>query len=106
MLKRLVTAGVGLSSVEAFSWSVAGKAKWVNRGEVGRVQVVCEEMNSRVEDSNFKVSKFKKERSKITDKFKGMVSRNVFRINCQESYHFVKSRGKMPGRCTTTKCVD
>ena len=102
MLKRLVTARVGLSSVEAFSWGVAGKAKWVNRGEVGRVQVVHEEMTSRVDDSNFKVSKFKKERSKITDKFKGMVSHNVFRRKLSRILSFCK----MPGRCTTSKCVD
>ena len=35
MLKRLVIARVGLSSVEAYSHGVAGKAKWANRGRWG-----------------------------------------------------------------------
>ena len=92
MLKRLVQARVGLSSVEAYSHGVAGRAKWANRGEVGRIQVVIEEMQSRVDDSNVKVTKLKRERKDKTNKYKGMVSHNIFRRKMSKVFSYCKSK--------------
>ena len=40
MLKVLVSEGMGTGGVEAYSRSRAGRERWVDRGEVGRMQVV------------------------------------------------------------------
>ena len=40
MLKVLVSGGMGTGGVEAYSHSRAGRERWVDRGEVGRMQVV------------------------------------------------------------------
>ena len=65
--------------IEAQSRSKAGKAKWVNRGEEGRKQVVMDELESILADSNCKVKKLKLERKSNTTKFKNKVSHNIFR---------------------------
>ena len=79
MLKRLVEARVGTNAVEAYSYCNAGREKWLNRGEEGRKQVVVDELNSRVLDSNCKVGKLKKERKKLSNKFKAKVKHSIFR---------------------------
>ena len=79
MLKKLVREGVWTNSVEAYSHAKAGKAKWANRGELGRRKVCVDEIQSRVTDSDFKVRGLKQERKQTTNKFKQEVSHNVFR---------------------------
>ena len=65
--------------IEAQSRSKAGKAKWVNRGEEGRKQVVMDELESILADSNCKVKKLKLERKSNTTKFNNKISHNIFR---------------------------
>ena len=59
MLKRLVSARVVTNAIESYSYCGAGRERWRNRGEGGRKQVVVEELQSRVLDSDFKVGKLK-----------------------------------------------
>ena len=79
MLKKLVGEGAWTNSVEAYSHAKAGKAKWVNRGELGRRQVCVDEIKSRVTDSDFKVRGLKQERKLTTNKFNQEVRHNIFR---------------------------
>ena len=58
-LKKLIVAKVGTNAIEAHSRSRAGRDKWVNRGEEGRKQVVMDELESILADSNCKVKKLK-----------------------------------------------
>ena len=78
MLKRLVSARVGTNAIESYSYCGAGRERWRNRGEEGRKQVVVEELQSRVLDSDFKVGKLKTERKKMSNKFKAKVKHNAF----------------------------
>ena len=98
MLKKLVGEGVWTNSVEAYSHAKAGKAKWVNRGELGRRQVCVDEIRSRVTDSDFKVRGLKQERKLTTNKFKQEVRHNIFRRKlskilkfCQDGRDFARS---------------
>ena len=76
--------------IEAQSRSKAGKAKWVNRGEEGRKQVVLDELKSRILDSNFKVKNLKSERKSITNIFKKQTSHNIFRRKLSKILEFSK----------------
>ena len=60
MLKILVSEGRATGGVEAYSWGRAGQERWADRGESGRVQVMKEEMLSRIDNSNAKVRSLKK----------------------------------------------
>ena len=51
MFKKLLAEGVGTDQIECESRSKAGRAKWQNRGEEGRRQVVCDEVRTRISDS-------------------------------------------------------
>ena len=77
--------------VEAYSRGKAGMGRWVNRGEEGRKQVCCEEMKSRVLDSDFKVRGLKKERKTTTNKYKQRVSHNIFRRKLSKILEFCQS---------------
>jgi hypothetical protein len=78
-LKKLKLARVGTNAIEAYSHSKARRDKWVNRGEEGRKQVVVDELESIVLDSDCKVKNIKIERKNQTLKFKKEVSHNIFR---------------------------
>ena len=80
MLNKLVSEGGWLNDVEAHSWRSAGRRKWENRGEVGRREVISEEMQSRVKDSKAKVRNLKNSRKMKTEEFRNQVSQNIFKI--------------------------
>jgi hypothetical protein len=91
MLKKLVAEGVWTNCVEAYSRSKAGRERWVNRGEEGRVQVAGDEMKSRVLDSDHKVRGLKRERKLKTDIFKQSVSQNIFQTELANIPEFCQS---------------
>ena len=80
MLKILVSEGRGTGGVEAYSRGRAGRERWENRGEPGRVQVVKEEMSSRIDNSNVKVRDLKKLRKDKTNEFRRTLSQNIFKL--------------------------
>ena len=59
MLNVLVSEGRGTDKVEAYSRGRAGRERWEDRGEAGRLQVVKEEMLSRIANSDAKVKVLK-----------------------------------------------
>ena len=75
------------------------------QGEVGRVQVVVEEMQSRVEDSNCKVSKLKRERRNVSNKYKGMVSHNSFRRKMTKILSYCKVKRENARRMHNNKVM-
>jgi hypothetical protein len=58
----------------------------------GRLQVVKEEMLSRVENSNAKVRGLKRKRKKKTNEFKNYLSQNVFKRKMRKILEYGKSR--------------
>ena len=55
LLTSQVSEGRGTDKVEAYSRGRAGRERWEDRGEAGRLQVVKEEMLSRIANSDAKV---------------------------------------------------
>ena len=91
MLKNLVSEGRATGGVEAYSWGRAGKERWADRGEAGRVQVMKEEMLSRVDNSNAKVRGLKKLRKDKTNEFRNSLSQNVFKRTMRKILEFAKN---------------
>ena len=91
MLKKVVEEGVWTNCVEAYSRSKAGRERWVNRGEEGRVQVARDEMKSRVLDSDYKVRGLKRDRKLKTNIFKQSISHNIFRRKLSKILEFCQS---------------
>ena len=90
MLKILVSEGRGTGGVEAYSRGRAGRERWEDRGEVGRLQVVKEEMLSRIDNSNAKVRGLKKKRREETNKFRMSLPQNVFKRRMRKILEFAK----------------
>ena len=78
-IKKLILAKVGTATIEEMSRSKTGRAKWVNRGEGGRKQVVLNELETILDESNCKVKSIKQERKSKTFIFKNQISHNIFR---------------------------
>ena len=77
--KKLLAEGVGTNQIEYSSKSKAGRAKWENRGEEGRKQIVSNEVKTLVLDSACKIRKLKEIRRNMTEDLKRVVSNNVFK---------------------------
>ena len=91
MLKILVSEGRATGGVEAYSWGRAGQERWADRGESGRVQVMKEEMLSRIDNSNAKVRSLKKLRRDKSNGFRSSLSQNVFKRTMKKILEFAKN---------------
>ena len=91
MLKILESEGRGTAGVEAYSRGRAGKERWENRGEPGRVQVVREEMSSRIDNSDVKVRDLKKQRKNISNEFRKTLSQNIFKRRMRKILEFARN---------------
>ena len=92
MFRKLLAEGVGTDQIECASRSNAGKAKWLNRGEEGRRQVVCDEVKARIADSACKIRKLKLKRSKATNDLKNKVSNNIFKRKMSKLFQFCEEK--------------
>ena len=91
MLKILVSEGRGTEKVEVYSRGRAGRERWEDRGEAGRLKVVKEEMLSRIDNSDSKVRGLKSKRKTETNKFKLSMNHNMFRRKMKKILEFASS---------------